>query len=170
MSPIRTVPAALLLAVVTLIPDVIAAQEPPPAHLSAALGLFHYEMGEDDGLAPMIALRAGTPVSSVLLLEGSVLAARPDDPAMSTAIIPEAQVQLSLPFTAVNPYMGMGLGVSVLDTSAGTNADLTISGALGVKVWLSDRWGMMAEFRGRGLGIDFENTSAEYTVGVSRTR
>ncbi|MEX2582403.1 MAG: outer membrane beta-barrel protein [Gemmatimonadota bacterium] len=170
MRPIRSLPAALLLVVAIGPTGQVAAQEPPPAHVSVAAGLFQYEVGEADGLAPMLALRVGSPISSVLLVEGSLVAARPDDSALATALIPEVQVQLSLPFTGVNPYMGLGAGVAALDRGEGWSTDLTISGALGVKMWLNDQWGVMAEFRGRGMGTDFGNTSAEYTVGVSRSR
>ena len=72
------------------------AQEAMPiAHWTAAAGLFQFEL-QDSGLAPMLALRAGTPVSTVLLLEGSLVAARANQDLgtsefTSTVLISEAQ-------------------------------------------------------------------------------
>ena len=69
--------------------------------------------------------------------------------------------------------MGLGAG-AVLDLGGGedegNNLDLTISASLGFRVWFGDRFGVVGEFRGRGIGTGFEQTSAEYTIGGSLRR
>ncbi|MQA89636.1 MAG: hypothetical protein GEU90_05310 [Gemmatimonas sp.] len=155
-------------------PYAATAQEPEPvAGWMAALGLMQFEL-DGTGLAPMVALRGGTPLSSVLLLEGSMAAARPEQTTgTSSVLIPEAQLQLSLPFTSVSPYMGLGAG-AIVDfkntDSGGTQLDLTISGAVGLRVWIGDRFGLGFEFRGRGIGADFERNTGEYIVGGNLRR
>jgi hypothetical protein len=165
---------ALTAALALGLPGAARAQEMMPiAHFTVAAGLFQWEL-EGSGLAPLLAVRAGTPVSTVLLLEGSVIGARPgQDSGTSTVLIPEGQFQLAIPFTGVNPYMGLG-GGAVVDfgggEDGGTGIDMTISASLGLRAWFGDRFGIVAEFRGRGIGTDFDRTSAEYTFGGSLRR
>jgi hypothetical protein len=170
LSRLLPLPLVLLLAVPT---SAEAQEEEPIASWTAAVGLFQFEL-DGNGLAPMVAVRGSTPISSVLLLEASLAGARPDqDSGTSTVLIPEAQLQLNLPFTSINPYMGLGAGafVDLKDSDAGgTELDFSISGALGVRAWFGERFGLAVEFRGRGIGADFEHTSAEYTIGGSIRR
>lgn len=152
------------------IPINLAAQEEPDPHAAAVLGLFQFEL-EGSGFAPMVAVRAGMPIGSVLLVEGNLVAARPEqDTGTSTVLIPEAQLQLDLPFTRILPYMGLGTG-AVLDLrgsdGGGTKADFTISGSIGLRTWFGESVGLVVEFRARGMGVDFEGTSAEYTAGAA---
>jgi hypothetical protein len=146
-----------------------AQEEPPARNASFAVGLLQYDLASN-GLAPMAALRVGTPISSVLVLEGALAAGRPEQVGISsTLIIPEAQLQLSLPFTNFRPFFGLGVGVAFdLNAPAGSNTDLTISGSLGLRTWIGDRLGIVAEYRGRGIGVDFSGTSSEYTLALSR--
>jgi hypothetical protein len=169
-SSLLPIPLVLMLAV----PGGVAAQEQEPiGSWTIAVGLMQFEL-EGDGLAPMAAFRASTPISTVLLLEGSLVGGRPEqDTGTSNVLIPEAQVQLSLPFTSVNPYMGLGAGafVDFKDSdSGGTDIEFTISGSLGLRAWFGERFGVVVEFRGRGIGADFEETTAEYTIGGSLRR
>ena len=162
---------ALALALLALLPAArLMAQDPPPRHISVNTGLFQFDMAEA-GYSPMIAVRAGSPISHVLLLELALLAARPDQPfgGSSTFIVPEAQVQLVLPFERFVPYMGLGAGAALdlRDSEAGgTQADFTISGSLGAKFWINEGLGIQTEFRGRGVEVDFTGTSSEYTLGL----
>lgn len=148
----------------------IGQEEPPPRQITAASGLLQFDFARD-GVTPMLAVRAGTPVSTVLLLEGSLVAARPGQRfGTSTFLVPEAQVHLSLPFTGFTPYFGLGFG-GILDlrddADGGTRTTMTISGSLGLRAWLWERTGLVGEYRARGIGTDFEDTSAEYTIGLS---
>jgi len=147
-----------------------AAQEPVPAHAAFQAGLFQFDLS-GTGWAPMLAFRATRPVSSVLLLEAGMLASRPAQQfgGTTTFLSPEAQLQLVLPFEQFVPYMGLGVGAALDFRGAefdGTSADLAITGALGMKAWLTGQMGGLAEFRVRGIGLDFVGSSAEYTVGL----
>ncbi|MEX2571204.1 MAG: hypothetical protein WD737_07840 [Gemmatimonadota bacterium] len=148
----------------------VADPDAPDSHFTAAIGLFQFEL-DGDGLAPMLAVRGARPIGGVLMLEGSLVAARPgQDSGTSTILVPEAQVQLGIPFPGVLPYMGLGAGASfdLRDSDAGgAQTDLSLSGSLGVRGWIGERLAIVGEFRGRGLGVDFERTSAEYTIGAS---
>jgi hypothetical protein len=162
----------VMLVVVALgTPGRLGAQDPQPRHLTVNTGVFDYEL-LDSGLAPMLAVRGAMPVSSVLMVEVGVVGSRPKQmPGQnSTFLAPEAQAQLTLPFNTVIPYMGLGFG-AVLDFRSaemgGTQADMTISGSLGMRAWFTNQVGAQAEFRGRGIGVDFQESSAEYSVGLA---
>ena len=137
---------------------VASAQETaPPAHLVIQTGLFDFEL-VGDGYAPMIAAKAVVPIATVLMLEGSVLAARPgQDFATTTMLIPEAQVQLVLPFAQLVPYIGLGVGAAIdlRDSDmGGTQSFATFSGSVGGKYWLLDSLGAQVEYRARGIGSE----------------
>lgn len=148
--------AALLLPVASA-----GAQETaPPAHVLIQTGLFNYDFELDgDGYAPMLAARAVVPVATVLMLEGSVLAARPgqDFGETTTLLIPEVQVQLALPFSQLIPYIGLGVGAAIDFRSSdvgGKQSYATFSGAVGGKYWLRDALGVQLEYRARGIGSE----------------
>ena len=151
-------------------PERCAAQDPVPRHVTTSVGLFQYELSRN-GLAPMMAVRATIPTSSVIVLEGGLVASRPRQEFGGNTIFlaPEAQAQLILPFSRFLPYMGLGAG-AVLDFRSeqlgGTYADLTVSASLGLRAWVLNRGGFQVEFRGRGIGLDFEQTASEYTAGL----
>lgn len=159
-----------LLAALLVIPAAAFAQEPAPRHITSSIGLFQYDIA-GSGLGPMVAFRATTPVSSVLILEGGVLAARPESAMGQTRafLIPEAQVHLAIPFDSFLPYLGLGAGAALdlRDSAAGGfRTDLTISGSLGLRAWIGERLGAHVEYRGRGIGVDFGGSSSEYTAGL----
>lgn len=135
----------------------LAQESAPPAHVLIQTGLFDFEL-DGDGYAPMLAARAVVPVATVLMLEGSVLAARPgQDFATTTLLIPEAQVQLVLPFVRLVPYIGLGAGAAIdfRDSDAGGRRSFaTFSGAVGAKYWLRETFGAQLEYRARGIGSD----------------
>ena len=148
----------------------LGAQElAPTRHVSFNTGLFQFKL-DGNGLAPLLSVRGATPVNNVLLLEGSLLAARPgQDLGTTTFLIPEFQLQLVVPFTEVKPYFGLGTGAAIdLRDSAngGAKTVITISGAIGVKAWLSGGVGIQGEYRGRGIDPEFTGSASEYTLGL----
>lgn len=148
----------------------LSAQETaPPAHISFNTGLFQFDLS-GTGYSPMVAVRAATPIAHVLQVEGALLAARPGQQfATTTYLVPEAQIQLVLPFSVISPYMGLGAGAAIDfrdDEFGGTQADLTISGSLGIKGWVSDSLGAQAELRARGVELDFVGSTSEWTLGL----
>jgi hypothetical protein len=169
MRLLRVLALSLLAGALSIAPA-HSQEQPPPTHFSASLGLFQFDLA-GTGLAPAVALRGSTPISSVIVLEGGLLAARPRQQfgQTTTFLVPEAQLQLAVPFTAVLPYMVLGFGGAFDFRGAefgGTGSDFTVSGALGVRTWFGDRLGLQVEFRGRGIGFDFAGSSAEYTAGA----
>lgn len=168
----RTIAIIVLALVVTQVlgPRAALAQEAPPRHLAASVGVFSYKLAES-GVAPMVAVRASTPVSTVLVIEAGIAASRPDqvgNPAMFLA--PEVQAQLALPFEAFVPYMGLGFG-AVIDfggpDAGGSQFDISFSGTLGMRAWVNERLGIQGEFRGRGIGYDFATSASEYSLGLA---
>ncbi len=147
-----------------------AAQDPVPVHFTTSLGLFQYQLTES-GLAPMVAIRGSAPASSVLLVEAGVVASRPAQQVGGNNfwMAPEAQLQLVVPFDRIVPYMGLGAG-AVFDFRnpelGGTQTSFTVSGSLGIRAWVLRRGGFQMEYRGRGIGVDFNGTSSEYTAGM----
>jgi hypothetical protein len=160
----------LLVTVSTVGAPSVSAQDAPPRHLSASLGVFSYQLSES-GLAPMLAIRGSMPISSVLVLEAGVVGTRSDQVGRSAMFLaPEAQVQIALPFESFVPYMGLGLGavVDFIGTDAGSSQlSMTVSGSLGIRSWLNERIGIQTEFRGRGIGFDFARSSSEYSLGLA---
>ena len=145
-------------ATVLLLPTVASAQETaPPAHVLIQTGLFDFEL-VGDGYAPMLAARAAVPLATVLMVEGSVLAARPgQDFATTTMLIPEVQVQLTLPFARLIPYIGLGAGATIdfRDSDVGGRQSFaTFSGSVGAKYWLRNALGTQVEYRARGIGSE----------------
>jgi hypothetical protein len=107
----------------------------------------------------MLAVRAELPLTRFALVEGGLTAARPDQQfgARTTFLAPEAQLQLQLPVAGrrVAPYVGAGAGAAFdlrRDRFGGTQADLTVSGAGGLRAWLTEQVGLRAELRVRGVG------------------
>lgn len=141
-----------------------------PAHVALQVGLFQFDL-EGEGYAPMVAGRASFPLATVLMIEGSVLAARPGQDLIdetTNLVIPEAQFQLTLPFTNVIPYIGLGAGAAIdfrSEAAGGTQSWVTFAGSIGIKSWFFDRGGAQAEYRVRGIG-DTGYSSNEFSVGV----
>jgi hypothetical protein len=163
-------PYFLLLAAIFLAPSSLLAQDPAPRHLTSSIGLLQYDFA-GAGFAPMLAVRGTMPISSVLILEAGVLGARPQTQLgqSRTFLVPEAQIHLAIPFSDFIPYMGLGTGVAIDlrdAASGGSRTDLTISGSLGLRAWLGERAGVHVEYRGRGIGVDFDGSSSEYTAGM----
>jgi hypothetical protein len=172
MRPLRYLSAGIGLALASMIgaATVQAQEDAQPPHFAVVAGIFQYDLS-GTGIAPMLAFRGTAPLTTVLTLEGGLLAARPGQQfgSTTTMLVPEAQVQLTLPFDRVTPYMGLGAGAAFDFRGTefgGIENFLSISGALGIRGFLRDGLGVQAEFRGRGLGFDFTGSSAEYTIGV----
>src|SRR5690606_24545072 len=121
----------------------VFAQDAPPRHFSANLGVFSYQLAENC-VAPMLAFRGNFPLSTVLVLEAGIVGTRPDQVGRTAMFLaPEVQLQLTMPFERFAPYMGLGLG-AVADFGGpadvdGASFDMAISGALGSRYWLNER-------------------------------
>lgn len=152
-----------------------AVTDAPPRRPAVSLsgGAFAYDLS-GTGTVPMLALRAELPLARFALVEGGLMAARPDQQfgARTTFLAPEAQLQVQLPLAGgrVAPFLGVGAGAA-FDLRerrfGGTRADPTVSGAGGVRAWLTEQVGVRAELRVRGIGRGFAGSAAEWTLGAS---
>jgi hypothetical protein len=172
MSTLRsaTLLAALLAVSVPAASRAQSVESRPSVSLNA--GAFQFDLS-GTGTAPMLALRGDMPLSRHFLAEGSISAARPTQQfGATTFIAPEAQVQAQLPLAGgrVAPYLGAGAGLAIDVRNKGYIGDrsiLTVSGATGLRYWLTDQLGLRGELRVRGIGTRFEGSAAEWTLGTS---
>jgi hypothetical protein len=163
-------------------PSAVHAQTTRPA-ISLSAGAFQYDLA-GTGTTPMIAARVELPLSRFFLIEGGFTAARPAqeiftpsssvgrEEVKTTFLAPEIQLQLQVPIAGgrVAPYLGLGGGsaIDLIDDAYGSSDNtVTASGALGLRYWLSDTFGIRGELRVRGIGTGFEGAAAEYTLGTS---
>jgi hypothetical protein len=165
----RLAPAATLLAI-ALAAAPAAAQSPRalrPA-VSVSAGVSQFDLS-GTGTAPLVALRGDYPLLRALLVEAGVSVARPEQQfgGTTTFVIPEVALQLQLP-RRVAPYLGLGLGEAFdfrPERAGGLRNDVTVSGAAGVRAWLTEQVGLRGELRVRGIGTGFEGSTAEWTLG-----
>ena len=124
------------------------------------------------GTAPMASARGEIPISRIMLLEGSLSYARPEQQfgGHTSFLIPEVQAHLQWPLGRVAPYLGAGGGLAMDfrgEDVGGLETDVTLSGAGGLRVRLSERLSARAELRVRGIGTDFSGSAVEWIVGAS---
>jgi hypothetical protein len=172
----RTTAAALAAALLVALPAASAEAQSrirPAYTLSAGLSQFDLS---GTGDAATFALRADVPLAPAVLLEGGVGVTRPPQdlgpagrPHTTTLVVPEIGLQLQLP-RRIAPYLGIASGAAIdLRGSewGGTRSDYTLSGAAGLRAWMSDQVALRGELRLRGIGTGFEGAAAEWTLGVS---
>lgn len=160
------------LTALTLCTAPLAAQSVPvaPAVVLGG-GVMQYDLS-GTGDAMMWTARVETPWTRVLILEGGAIVAHPGQQFgdTTTFVVIDAQAQLQWPVYVFRPYVGVGPGVALDFRSTadrGTQADLTLSAAAGVRAPLRDRLGIRAELRVRGIGERFTSSTAEWTLAVS---
>jgi hypothetical protein len=138
---------------------------------SLSVGVMQFDLS-GTGSAPMVALRVDLPWSTHLWFEPGVSIARPDQQfgARSTFVVAEVHAHAMLPLGGFAPYLGGGIGraFDVRDEEfGGTQAELSLAGAVGVRAQLSARAGARAELRIRTLSTELTGWSAEWTAGLS---
>jgi len=113
-------------------------------------------------------------LSPHLALEMRSLFARPcqqfqscTDVGPASLIAPEAQLQYRWTAGRLEPYVGAGLGASMLRSSFHTDWDPTVSFAAGTGVRLTDRLAVTGEFRLRGHEWRFTGTTTEIAAGLA---
>ncbi|HEX6533270.1 MAG TPA: outer membrane beta-barrel protein, partial [Gemmatimonadaceae bacterium] len=142
---------------------------PRPA-LSLSAGVSQFDLS-GTGTMAVVAVRGEVPLARVLLLEGGLAMARPQEDfgVHSTLLMPEGQLQLQIP-RRVAPYLGVGAGLATTFRNAadgGSESHLTLSGAAGVRVALNRAFGLRAELRVREFGLRFTGTTADWTLGAA---
>jgi len=182
----RTIVAALLTIAAPVAVHAQAANLAQRPALSVSVGAFQYDLS-GTGTAPLVAGRVELPLSRFFLVEGGLAVARPEQQffdggtyqisgapigTTTTYLIPELQLQVQAPLVAgrVAPYLGLGAGIADdrrPSRYGGSQSTMTVSGATGLRYWLSDRMGLRGELRVRGIGTSFAGAAAEYTLGTA---
>jgi len=154
--------------------------------VTAMGGLVDYDFADDD--FPIFALRADRPVSRWFRLEFETSLARTDvqtdEEGVFDPTLPEENsslgtvslgVQARLPMERVEPYVGLAAGLVWRrddDADGLRNSQATFAFPAGVRLFITDRIGLRAEFRVRRdqtvLGVPDE-TNFERTLGISWT-
>jgi hypothetical protein len=163
-----------MLLLVSTIPSEAQSARP---EISANVGAMQFD-ASGTGTVPVIAVRAGVPlVSSWLVGEANFSFASLDEQfsELGTRVgVAEGQLQVQLPLARFRPYLGAGAGwLHYFNNAAGRPATSpTYSGAAGMRVRLSGRFGARAELRLRGwdyqrepTGSNFGASAAEWTAG-----
>jgi hypothetical protein len=120
------------------------------------------------GAAPMVAIRGDLPLGRFFALDGGFVAAWPVEQfkALNTMLIPEVGAELHLP-TRVAPYVATDVGRALaFRRSLADGNDMSYSAALGTRVWITGRRGLVAEYRLRGIGERFAGSESEFTLGM----
>jgi hypothetical protein len=162
----------IVLLAILAAPALLIAQEPAARRTAVSLsyGTFDYDLS-GTGNTWMIAARVERPLTRVVLIEGGIVFARPEQQFgdTTTFVIPEVQAQIQIP-RRLAPYLGAGIGLAMdfrEEEFGGTLTEVTFSGAVGLRAWLTDRFGARAELRVRGIGTNFAGSVAELTVGAA---
>jgi hypothetical protein len=116
-----------------------------------------------------VAVRGTRALTSHLALDMGTLFAWPDlQGGSARLIVPEVQLQYHWRFGRLAPYAGGGVGFAYQSREGSPSAtNLVLSGAGGVRAYVSDGVALMGEFRLRGHERDFSGTTAEWMGGLS---
>jgi hypothetical protein len=149
------------------------AQEIPPPAAALVVGWAQYDLSGTGG-TPFEALRADLPMAPWLYAELSfgTLRYTSQGGASIRHLTTEVQLQGTVPFGRLHPYLGAGAGgfFDLRKQRGGAQfARPTFSGAGGLRVTLPRGFGARAELRVRGIGKSFGATIAEWGIGASHT-
>jgi hypothetical protein len=160
----------LLAVVLALSMPAIASAQLDRTTVSANFGVMQFDLS-GTGEAPMFAARLDQELGPIFLGEVGLVYARPNQQfgATTNLFIPEIQLQAQFP-ARFAPYLGIGAGMAFdfrEDRFGGTQSNVSVSGAGGVRFWLTDRFGARGELRVRGIGSEFQGSAAEWTLGAT---
>jgi hypothetical protein len=84
---------------------------------------------------------------------------------------PEAMLQVSFGVGGVAPYIGVGGGITLdraeRQDGSTVGPDFGPSAAVGVRTLMANQVGLVAEVRGRAVGMDFDRRTTELSLGLS---
>ena len=163
MRPVRTLSLALSL--------VAAGTEPAFAQKHTSLiagGGAVWLDASGLGTAPAFTARVSDELGNNLVIEGSLLYARPERQSRrSTFLAPEVQLQYHFPAGRFAPYIGAGVGAA-RDSAPGAARDwgATASLAVGSRASFNDRAGLFGELRVRRTAWDAAETTVDVMGGL----
>jgi Outer membrane protein beta-barrel domain len=159
---------SVLLLASAIAPHAADAQVQPSGRaLAAAGGVVQYDLS-GTGTTAFGAVRLELPLTSVVLLEPGLSFSRYDAQFGSSVslLFPEVQLQVQ-GRGVVSPYLGVGVGPAFAFAEGQSATDLSLSGALGLRVRVDPQWRIGGELRIRAID-PFHGTTAEWGLGVSR--
>ena len=128
------------------------------------------------GTALGIAAGATRHLTPTLAIEIRGLVARPSQQSgPSTLVAPDVQLQYRWNIARLSPYVGGGVGLAAVKSPFRTDWDPTMSVAVGTRVRLTERLGLVGEMRIRGIEWDvawnpadwnFPGSTGEFSAGV----
>ena len=168
---IRTSVGVATLLLLLALPTPAAAQQ-----LSLMAGRAEYDLSGVH-TSNVYAVRLGTPVEPVFILEGGLSYIHTRQQFGRTHLwMPEVQLQAQALIGPFAPYLGVGVGVAIdapeddpdvlLDDVFETETDFTSSVSAGIRLGLGEVVGLRVEGRIRGIEIDWVGTVTELTAGI----
>ena len=120
------------------------------------------------GTAAGVSARATRYFTPHVALEIRGLFAKPEQQSgPSTLFAPDVQIQYRWNLARFSPYVGGGVGFAAVKSPLRTDWDPTTSIAVGTGVRLTDRLGLLGEFRLRGFEWDYVGSTAEWSIGMT---
>jgi opacity protein-like surface antigen len=143
------------------------AQQPAWGDLTVSAARIDYDLS-GTGSAAGVAVRTSRNLTSNVRLEFGGLFAKPDQQfGPSTLFMPEAQLQYRWDVGRFSPYAGGGIGTALVKSDFHTDWDPTLVFGGGTTVRLTDRLGVVGDFRLRGHEWRFVGTTAEISAGLA---
>ena len=145
----------------------IAQLSPARNSITGALGAVNFDV---DGVATTIGVsgRGAVALTPRVAIEGNLSWAENDQTGGSTMWVVEGHVQYFWQVAGrVRPFAGGGAGVFLNSGEFFTDTSLTLSGAGGLRVDMTDRVAALGEFRIRGVEIPFTGSLVEIWGGVT---
>jgi hypothetical protein len=153
--------------------------------MSVGGGAMHYDLEGGEGWAPLVNARLSIPFGTAFRAElgGSAAWARQSFvvPQQGQQVqegerglfvaAPEAMLQLSFGAGGVAPYVGLGGGITLdraeRQDGSTVGPEFGPSAAIGVRTMMANQVGLVAEVRGRAVGLDFDRRTTELSLGLS---
>jgi opacity protein-like surface antigen len=168
MSFGRRVGFSFAVALILSGPSLAGAQDRSWGDLKVSFAHLDYDLSGTGNTAGL-AVRTNYDFSSNVRLEFGALYAKPEHQFVgpSTLFAPEAQLQYRWNLGRFSPYVGGGIGASLVKSDFHSNWDPTLSVAGGTAVRLTDRVALTGELRLRAHKWKGAGSTAEISTGLA---
>ena len=162
-----------LVAVIVILasaPNLPAQTELPSRSFAVVAGPANYDLS-GTGWSWSAAARLDLPLGRLLLVEPGIAFFTYDSQSDTRTyyLFPELSLQLQYPGSSLRPYVGVGAGGAfVLEGGPGSSTEPTVHGALGLRMAVTERWGLRTEARFRNITLDANASIFEIVLGFSR--
>jgi opacity protein-like surface antigen len=167
MVSVRRVVFSIATALTFSSPSLAVAQDRSWGDLKVSLARIDYDLA-GVGSAAGLTVRTTRNITSNVKLEVGALYAKPELRfGKSTLFAPEAQLQYHWNLGRLAPYVGGGIGTSMVRSDFHTNWDPTLSVAAGTGVRLTERLALTGELRLRAHKWNGAGSTAEIATGLA---